>query len=416
MARRDTPASSVGYDCTCFVLRGEYLETVLSPFHIVIIGGGIGGLCLAQGLKKSGISVAVYERDQSAQFRNQGYRISIKEEGSQALRGCLPENLFKLCVATAIRTATRLVVLDPHLHVKFARPLSHPPIPDETRFGVNRLTLREILLAGLEDCVHFGKTCERFNQVEKGQVRATFTDGTSATGDLLIGADGTNSVIRPLLAPNTGIDILDYAIYGKTSIQPETLNWMPEILVDGFVRVADPEGANMGVATCRPVEAVATAGALFAPALPLTDIPGYFSWTLSLSEAWRDADGPMLYQQARSLVKAWHPALRRLIDEADIPATFPVWISSAQPAKPWNIPNVTLLGDAIHTMSPGRGEGANVALRDAELLRRNLVDAVANRVSLSQAKGAYEREMLHYGFEAVFNSRNKAYLSGASQE
>ena len=113
------------------------METLLSPFHVLIVGGGIGGLCLAQGLKKSGISVTVYERDTSAQFRHQGYRISIQEEGSQALRDCLPEPLFKLCVATAIRTAMRLVVLDQQLQVKFARPLPHPPIPNATGFGVN---------------------------------------------------------------------------------------------------------------------------------------------------------------------------------------------------------------------------------------------------------------------------------------
>ena len=75
----------------------------------------------------------------------------------------------------------------------------------------------------------------------------------------------------------------------------------------------------MSVATCRQVEAAATATAKFAPALHLTDIPGYFSWTLSLTEALRDTDRPTLHQQVRSLVKDWHPALRRLIDEADIP-------------------------------------------------------------------------------------------------
>lgn len=391
------------------------METILSPFHVLIVGGGIGGLCLAQGLKKSGISVTVYERDRSAQFRHQGYRISMKEEGSQALRECLPEPLFKLCVATAIRTATRLVVLDQQLQVKFSRPLPHPPIPDETGFGVNRLTLREILLAGLEDIVHFGKTCERFEQVGNGQARACFTDGTTATGDLLVGADGTNSVIRRLIVPEARTDILDYAVYGKTPIQPETLDWIPDLLVDGFVRIVDPEGTGMGVATCRPVETAASARALFAPTLQLTDIPEYFSWTLSLGEALRDADSPTLYQYARSLVNAWHPALRRLVEEADIPTIFPVWISSAQPVQPWHIPNVTLLGDAIHTMSPGRGEGANVALRDAALLRSLLVDVAANKTELSQATAAYEREMLRYGFEAVFNARYKPYLASANQ-
>lgn len=396
-------------------MRGDYLGTVISPFHVLVIGGGIGGLCLAQGLKKSGISVAVYERDRSAQFRNQGYRISIKEEGSQALRDCLPEHLFKLCVATAIRTATRLVVLDQQLNLKFARPLSHPAIPDETGFGVNRLTLREILLAGMEDHVYFGKTCERFDQMGNGQVRVFFSDGTSATGDLLVGADGTNSVLRKLIAPDAVIDILGYTIYGKTPIQSDTLDWMPDLLVDGFVRIVDSAETSMGVATCRPVEAAASARAAFVPTLHLTDIPGYFSWTLSSTFALRDANGPTLYQQARRYVQEWHPALRRLIHEADISATFPVWISSAQPVQPWAIPNVTLLGDAIYTMSPGRGEGANVALRDAELLRRSLVDVVAHRLSLAQAKAAYEREMLRYGFEAVFKARHKPYLSGANQ-
>jgi len=385
------------------------------PLHVLIIGAGTSGLCLAQGLNRAHMSVAVYERDRSAQFRHQGYRISIKEEGSQALRDCLPEPLFKLCVATAIRTAMRLVVLDQQLRVKFARPLPHSPIPDETGFGVNRLTLREILLAGLADIIHFGKTCERFEQVGNGQVRVCFTDGTVATSDLLVGADGTNSVIRQFLVPEARTDILDYAVYGKTPIQSETLDWIPDLLVDGFVRIVAPEGIGMGVATCRPVGTAASARALFAPTLQLTDIPGYFSWTLSLSEALRDADSPTLYQYARRLVKAWHPVLRRLVDEADIPTLFPVWISSAQPVQPWHIPNVTLLGDAIHTMSPGRGEGANVALRDAALLRYLLVDATANKTSLAQAIAAYEREMLRYSFEAAFNARHKPYLASTNQ-
>src|SRR5579859_239907 len=139
------------------------------PLHVLIIGGGLGGLCLAQGLKKSGISVSVYERDRTAQFRSQGYRISLKEEGSHALRDCLPENLFNLCVATAIKSATRMVFLDRHLNQKFMKPI--PSLPGDTFFGVNRLTLREILLADLEGIVHFDKTFEGLDQLENGQIR-----------------------------------------------------------------------------------------------------------------------------------------------------------------------------------------------------------------------------------------------------
>jgi 2-polyprenyl-6-methoxyphenol hydroxylase-like FAD-dependent oxidoreductase len=136
---------------------------------------------------------------------------------------------------------------------------------------------------------------------------------------------------------------------------------------------------------------------------------------LSLPVAFRDADGPTLHHLARNMVKEWHPALRRLIDEADIPATFPVRISSARPVKPWHTPNVTLLGDAIHTMSPGRGEGANTALRDAVLLRHALVEAAALRIPLDQAKMHYETAMLQYGFEAVANSLEHPFALSANR-
>src|SRR6266511_736653 len=324
-----------------------------APLHVLIVGGGVGGLCLAQGLKKSGISVAVYERDESAQFRSQGYRIGLKEAGAQALRDCLPEDLFNLCMATSIKQATRMVFLDHQLNQKFSKPI--PQIePGVSGFGVNRLTLREILLAD--------------------------------------------------------IDELHYAIYGKTPITADTLAWVPDVLIDSFNRVIGPEGAAMAVATCRTREPVADATAKFAPRLHLTDMPGYLSWTMTLAdEQFRNADGPTLHRVASDTVKQWHPSVRRIIDEADIPATFAITINSARLVKQWRATNATLLGDAIHTMSPGRGEGANVALRDAQQLRHALVDVAAKRVPFVQAKAQYEAEMLRYGFEAVADSLNKPF-------
>lgn len=378
------------------------------PLHVLVIGGGIGGLCLAQGLKKSGISVAVYERDRSAQFRSQGYRISLKEDGSQALRDCLPENLFNLCVATAIQSATRMVFLDHHLKQKFMKPI--PPLPADTFFGVNRLTLREILLADLEGIVHFDKTFDRLEQQENGQVRAHFAGGTSAIGDLIVGADGTSSAVRAIVAPDAVIDELDFAIYGKILITPERMTWFPEALFDSFNRVTAPDGVGMAVATCRKREPFADATARFAPSVHLTDMQDYFSWTLSHSGVkFPGNDAPVLHETARAMLKDWSYPLRRIIDEAEVPATFLVNIRSARPVKQWQTTNVTLLGDAIHTMSPGRGEGANTALRDVRLLRHALVDVVTKGVPLAQAKARYETEMLRYGFEAVAASLNRPF-------
>jgi 2-polyprenyl-6-methoxyphenol hydroxylase-like FAD-dependent oxidoreductase len=75
---------------------------------------------------------------------------------------------------------------------------------------------------------------------------------------------------------------------------------------------------------------------------------------------------------------------------------------------------VTLLGDAIHTMFPGRGEGADKALRDTELLRHALVDVTTKGVPLVQAKAQYETEMLRYGFEAVANSLSASFAARRS--
>ena len=88
--------------------------------------------------------------------------------------------------------------------------------------------------------------------------------------------------------------------------------------------------------------------------------------------------------------------------------TFLVTVTSARPVPPWQVPNVTLLGDAIHTMSPGRGEGANVALRDAALLCRTL--------AAGERKEQYEKQMMHYAFHAVAESRDKPFLRGKRQQ
>jgi 2-polyprenyl-6-methoxyphenol hydroxylase-like FAD-dependent oxidoreductase len=69
--------------------------------NVVIIGAGVGGLCLAQGLRQAGVPVQVYERDQAPDARLQGYRLNIEPVGSRALHDCLPGQLWQLLVATA---------------------------------------------------------------------------------------------------------------------------------------------------------------------------------------------------------------------------------------------------------------------------------------------------------------------------
>src|SRR5436305_5316075 len=81
-------------------IRSLTMSVSLTPLHIVVIGGGIGGLCLAQGLKVAGVSVAVYERNPVDSWP-EGYRIHINPVGSQALHVCLSPVLWDAFVATA---------------------------------------------------------------------------------------------------------------------------------------------------------------------------------------------------------------------------------------------------------------------------------------------------------------------------
>jgi 2-polyprenyl-6-methoxyphenol hydroxylase-like FAD-dependent oxidoreductase len=188
------------------------------------------------------------------------------------------------------------------------------------------------------------------------------------------------------------------------------MKWLPQVLAGTFNRMHGPDGVAMAVATCTKWESLATATARLAPGLRLADTPDYLSWTLGpLSDELRGADGPTLHRLARRVLTGWHPAVRRIVDEADVGATFAVTVRSARPVRRWRAANVTLLGDAVHTMAPGRGEGANVALRDAALLRRRLVDVVTGGVPLAQAKAAYETEMLRYGFQAVADSLSRPF-------
>jgi len=377
------------------------------PLHVIVVGGGIAGLCLAQGLRASGINVQVHERDDSPAARPQGYRLTIKETGARALRECLPDDLYRLCRATAIRTATRMIFMDERLRPKFQRPIPPSPDGDDAPFGINRLTLREILLTGLDDVVRFGSAFERYEPTSDGRVRAFFSDGTEAVGDLLVGADGTGSAVRRLLVPDAVIDELDWAVWGRTPITPALLDRVPPELIDSFNRVTGPDGAAISVATCRTAEPPSRTAARIAPRARLSDIPDYFSWTVTIPDVDERPTSPRdLHLLAARVVETWHPALAEIIAPADVPATFGVTITSARPVRLWREPAVTLLGDAIHTMSPGRGDGANVALRHAALLCRLLADGTP----LPGAKREYETRMLRDGFAAVERSREMPFL------
>lgn len=370
----------------------------------MVIGGGIGGLALAAGLKQAGIPVAVYERSLVRTDWVQGYRIHINPHGSRALHDCLPRRNWEDFLATVSTSGGGFGFategLTDLLRLR-GEEIAQSDDPAERHYGVSRIRLREVLLSGMEDVVHLGKTFVGYDVGGDG-VTAHFEDGTSATADLLIGADGANSRVRAQLLPyarreDTGV----MAIAGKHRL--DASNGLPRALT---------EDANLIIPSGR--------GFLFTavwnPDQRATDTSSYTFWAYA-DAADRFPESSLSGEEWVRLVldrtESWSPALRDLIAGSDPSTVNALRLKSAAPVKPWPTGPVTLLGDAIHNMTPMGGIGANTALRDANLLRQQLIKVAAGSLGLVEAVAEYERQMLDYGFKAVNVSLRNARQAGA---
>ena len=148
------------------------------------------------------------------------------------------------------------------------------------------------------------------------------------------------------------------------------------------------------------------------PGLLYDNTADYINWGFSAAARHFPADltqmtGEELIRLTLAMTPNWHPNLRKLFALADPGTCFAIAIRTSVPVPAWAASNVTLLGDAIHTMTPGRGVGANTALRDANRLRRNLTAVRDGKMELLEAIGEYEGKMREYGFDAVLKSREQ---------
>jgi len=356
------------------------------PFHVLIIGGGIGGLTLAQGLKRAGISASVYERDRTLTDRLQGYRVHISPTGALALHECLPPHLFEVFDRTcgAPNTAVRFFTENMRLLLAFDGDFVLSTDPVARHRSASRITLRQVLLAELDN-VHFGKTFQRYEE-HGGRITAYFEDGTSAEGDVLVAADGGGSRVRRQFLPDAQrVDTGVVGIAGKIFLDTAR-DKIARPLLDGN----EP--------------ALAGSGNLY------ENTRSYLMWALSarrqkfgLTDV-EQADNAALAAAATDSMAGWSHAFRDLVGLADPTTISCLPIRTSVPVAPWRTGRITLLGDAIHSMTPYRGIGANVAIKDAARLKRALVAAYRGERDLVEAIGDYEAGMLDYGFRAVRNS------------
>jgi 2-polyprenyl-6-methoxyphenol hydroxylase-like FAD-dependent oxidoreductase len=388
-------------------------HTTTNP-SVLIIGAGLGGLTLAQSLRQAGIAVELFERDKGPFDRPQGYRLHLDTDAINAAAEVLSPQMHEVFKATSHWTQPYTTILGKDLSVVKRLP-SHeeqgievwPSSADASiHANVDRGTLRQILLAGLEDVIHYDKKFVRYESSADGVV-AHFSDGSSYSGLVLVGADGIRSPVRNQRAPgHDAVDAGITAIYGRIPIEAARAIAPSEVLDDIFTIAMDERKVFLALGAVQfgtnPLKAVSK----FAPDAPMTDQKDYVVCIIGgrhefFPDQVRGASGAELQRVALNTIASWPDQTLSLLRSGVAPDFFLVEMFTSAPFELDSPNNVTLLGDAIHAMTPTLGRGANLAMRDGALLGRALKQAFSGTTSIAGALAEYERHMVEFGFSVV---------------
>lgn len=373
----------------------------MTPKPILISGAGVSSLLLAQSLLRSKIPFQIFERDASLSFRGQGYRLRLSSEGLDAIETVLGPPAFQRfwdrCGKTGGSGFIAFDAITGESHEEKSEGLGSR---DGKIVGIARGEMRRLFLEGCEEFLHFGKHVKGYELTEDG-VRAVFADGSkSVEGSLLVGGDGVKSSIAKQVSGDR-LKVYDLGARGIHGQAP-TAAFKP--LGEGVFRVVDgsnPSGRVSVITNVRPND--------------MDDGNVEFGWTMvgvpGVIKAPNDdysIVGKGAADIAKSLTTDWNPRFKPLFDQMNEQEAAFWKITCSDPAgvPEWpNEPRVTLLGDAVHSMTPAGGIGANTAVRDSALLGRLLHDAGGYAPGVT---ATYEKGMRVYGSEAVASSYNMA--------
>lgn len=376
------------------------------PLRVLIVGGGLGGLCLAHGLLERGHDVLVFERDADLS-RRAGYMLSINGDGGEALRYCLPADLFELYAETSTVTSKRRgsVVFDENLNELSSMPhLGSPNLGERPHTAVHRRTLRQILQSRLDGRLELGVEVDRYEVLDDG-VTLHLADGRSFSGDVLVGADGIRSIIRRQKLPDVEVidtGIAGIGVYGRSLLPKEIVADVPADLIDDVSIAADRSGHRLLLGPLRPRQRADAAAAAIAPDVHLDPVDDYVMVSCSVAAGtvvppnseWTSETPRQLRDSMLEAIEGWHPAMRALVERIELDSLFMIPFGRLEPPTAWPASRVTLIGDAAHAMLPTLGMGANLALLDAARLTEAL--SYPPEGDLIAAIGASEEAMREY--------------------
>ena len=369
---------------------------------VLIAGAGIASLLLARSLRRSNIPFLVFERDASIVFRAQGYRLRLSADGLDAIESVLGPSGFKKFYDACGKTGgAGFAAIDPltgELLGGEHQSVSREPLTsrDGKVVGISRGDMRMLFMEGCEEYVRWNRHIKGYESTSSG-VTAIFADGTkSEEGSMLIGGEGLKSAVAKQLT-NGAIKVYDLGSRGIHGQAPTTAF---KGLGEGVFRMLDesqPHGKLWLITNVR--------------AQDMDNPDTVFGWTMGGAPGVINAPndnytilGKPAADIAKNLTKHWHPRVKPLFDnmQESEAAFWKITCSSPEGIPEWpNDPRVTLIGDAVHAMTPAGGNGANTAVKDSALLGRLLAEAGGYEDGLTEK---YEKEMRVYGSAAIKES------------
>nr|BFD87896.1 NAD(P)/FAD-dependent oxidoreductase [Streptomyces sp. Xyl84] len=335
---------------------------------VTIVGAGLGGLTLARVLHVHGIPVTVHEAESSPAARTQGGLLDIHDHNGQlALEEAGLTDEFR---ALVLEGHQAMRILDRDGSVLLDEPDDGTGGRPEVRRGELRRILLESLPAGT---VRWGSKASGVRSLGGGRHEVAFADGGTVVTDLLVGADGAWSRVRPLLSgavpEYTGTSFVETYLYDADNAHPAAAK-------------AVGAGSMLAPAPGKGIQAHREDGGALHTYAALSRPLDWFA-------AVGFTDAAATAARIAGEFAGWAPELTELITGGDTPPVLRPLYTLPQDHRWDRVAGVTLLGDAAHLMIPS-GEGANLAMYDGAELGKALA---AHPDDTEAALAAYERDL-----------------------
>ncbi|WP_160114929.1 FAD-dependent oxidoreductase [Bryocella elongata] len=341
--------------------------------RIAIVGAGPGGLVLANILDRHGVTATIFESDSSATARAQGGVLDLHAEGGQyAMREAGLWEEFQR-IARYDEQDFRVYNCRGELEIlQLTKPEDFEV--DRSRPETDRPQIRAVLLGGLpEGTVRWERALQKIVQPDPvAPVSLRFRNGVVEEFDLVIGADGTWSRVRPLLSSTTpqytGVTFFEMLHSNAAAVDPANVALVGK-------------GNMFALGERRAINGHLTASG------------GVHVYAATMAEEPPARDALVRRDDVLALFSGWSPGLLRLLETAE-PVAIPRPLWALPVGHSWeHRAGVTLLGDAAHVMSPFSGEGANLAMRDGADLAHAILRGLQQGADLDQQLRMYEADI-----------------------